>query len=164
MKYLYCSIILLLICFESSGQNYTRDAGIRTGEGFFVSYRVFFDENTALEGFAGFARNGIRIIALREYFKPLATKRSDNLKFVYGYGIHAGLAYTNKFRFLYRTYYHDWRWTPQFGLDGLAGIEYGAPDLPLLVSVAAQPYFEYSLNRYFQMKALNLVVCFKYRF
>ena len=77
MKYLYCSIVLLLICFKGPGQNYTRDAGIRTGEGIFVSYRIFFDENTALEGFAGFARNGLRVVALREFFVPLAASRSD---------------------------------------------------------------------------------------
>jgi len=145
-------------------QNYTRDAGIRCGEGLFVNYRQFYNEEKAVEMMAGISKDGFRAIIMSEHFKPVAKFHSDALKFVYGYGLHAGINYTNKFRFLNTTYYHDWKWSPQFGVDGLAGLEYTLPEFPLLIQVAAQPYFEYSLYRYFQLKAFNLVVSFKYKF
>lgn len=164
MKYFTGCFIFLFFCLASYSQNYTRDAGIRIGDGFFASYRQFYDIDKAMEGFAGFTRRGFRLGALRECFKPAATNRTENLKFVYGYGIHAGVTYTNKFTILNRVYYHDWKWSPQFGIDGIVGFEYTAPEFPLLVSASLQPYFEYSLNRYFQLKPFNFIVSFNYRF
>ncbi|MGD2034225.1 MAG: hypothetical protein PVF73_04155 [Bacteroidales bacterium] len=164
MKYFTVCFLIMFFCFEAYSQNYTRDAGIRIGEGFFASYRQFYDEGKAVEGFAGISRRGFRVTVLREYFKPVATDRTANMKFMYGFGIHAGVSYTNKYTVLHRVYYHDWKWSPHFGFDGLAGFEYAAPELPLLISAALQPYFEYSLNKYFQLKPLNFVIAFKYRF
>jgi hypothetical protein len=164
MKPLHFFLLFVVCCPSVYSQYYTRDAGIRCGEGFFVTYRQFYNEKKAVEGMAGFSRNGLRAIILREYFSQVPKLPSKGLLFVYGYGLHAGINYTNKFRFLNRTYYHEWKWSPQIGVDGLAGFEYTLPEFPLLIQVAAQPYFEYSLYRFFQLKAFNLVVSFKYRF
>jgi hypothetical protein len=149
---------------NSFAQYFTRDAGIRVGEGLFMTYRQFFDENEAIEAMAGFSNRGFRLVAMREYFRPVATHKTDNLKLIYGYGIHAGVTYTNRFRVLHRVYYQSWKWSPQFGVDGIVGLEYRMDELPFLINAAAQPYFEYSLNRYFQLKAFNFMVSFKYRF
>ena len=146
------------------GQNYTRDAGLRMGEGVFFSYRQFYDEESAVEAMVGFSKNGFRIIGLREYVIPLMNIRSENLKFIYGYGVHAGVNYTNHYKLFFKTYYHDWRWSPQFGIDGLAGFEYTFPEFPALIRLGIQPYFEYSINRYFQLNAFNLVMSINYRF
>lgn len=163
MRYFY---LLLFLILSSSVfcQNYTRDAGVRFGEGFFVSYRQFYSDNTAIEGMIGNTRFGLKAILMKEYLQPLQGIRSENLMFIFGYGIHAGVAYTNHYTFMFRTYYHEWKFTPQIGLDGLAGLEYTLPEYPVLIRVAVQPYFEYSLNRYFQLKAFNFVVSFNYRF
>lgn len=163
MRFLYF-LLLFVIAPVVYGQNYTRDAGMRFGEGFFASYRQFYSEEKAVEGMVGFSRNGFRAIIMREYFNPVAKMRSERLMFVFGYGLHAGVTYTNHYKFLHRTYYHDWKWSPQFGLNGIVGFEYTLPEFPLLMQVAAQPYFEYSLNRFFQLKVFNFVVSFKYRF
>ncbi len=164
MKYFNGCLLLIFFCVKSYSQNYTRDVGIRIGDGFFASYRQYYDEGKAVEGFAGFSKRGFRIIALKEYFKPVAVNRTSNMNLVYGFGIHAGVSYTNKFTFLHRVYYHDWKWTPQFGFDGIVGLEYAVPDLPLIFCTAFQPYFEYSLNRYFQLKPFNFIFAIKYRF
>jgi hypothetical protein len=158
--------LLLFVVFGTAAysQYYTRDAGIRCGEGFFVTNRQFYNEKKAVEGMAGFSKNGFMVILLREHFAQVPKFPSERLKFVYGYGLHAGINYTNKFKFLNRTYYHDWKWSPQIGVDGLVGFEYTLPEFPLLMQVAAQPYFEYSLYRFFQLRAINPVVSFKYRF
>ena len=164
MKPLFFFLLFVAIGPAVYSQFYTRDAGIRCGDGIFLSYRQFYNEEKAVEGMAGFSRNGFSAIILSEHFSQLTKFRSEGLKFVYGYGLHAGINYTNKFKFLNRTYYHEWKWSPQIGVDGLAGFEYTLPEFPLLIQIAAQPYFEYSLYRYFQLKAFNLVVSFKYRF
>lgn len=164
MKNIYALIVFMFFGVCTFAQNYTRDAGIRMGEGVLMTYRQFFDENEAFEIMAGFANRGFRITALREYFHPVAADKSDNLKLIYGYGIHAGVTYTNKFRVLHRVYYHNWKWSPQFGINGIVGLEYRLDELPFVFNAAAQPYFEYSLNRYFQLKAFNFTVSFKYRF
>lgn len=164
MRYKISILVLLLVVARASAQHYTRDAGFRMGEGIFFSYRQFYNEEMAVEGFAGFSQNSFRLIGLREYFHPIAAARSDNLKFMYGYGIHAGVSYTNHYTLFRREYYHDWMWTPQFGVDGIVGLEYAASEFPILLSGALQPFFEFSINRYFLLKPLNFVFAIKYRF
>ncbi len=164
MKQLYSLCVILFCCTGAFSQNFTRDAGVRFGEGVFVTYRQFFDDYQAVEFLAGFSKNGFRVIGMKEYFTPLVKDRSDNLKIAYGWGIHGGINYTNKYRVLNRVYYHDWMWTPQFGFDGLVGLEYSATEYPFLVRAAIHPYFEYSLNKYFNLNVFNFIVSFNYRF
>ncbi|MBN1599434.1 MAG: hypothetical protein JW894_14160 [Bacteroidales bacterium] len=164
MKYLFCTILFICTSTVVFSQNYTRDAGIRVGEGFFVNYRQFYDDDRALEAMAGVSKHGLKVLALREFFRSLTTERFEHIKLMYGYGMHLGVNYTNKYRILNRVYYHDWRWTPQIGFDGIVGFEYIAEELPLIISAAAQPYFEFSLNQYFRIRPFNFVVSFRYRF
>jgi hypothetical protein len=164
MKYTACIFILLFVGREVFSQNYTRDAGLRFGKGVFISYRQFYDEERAVEGFVGFTQRNFRIAGFREYFSPLARVRSQNLRMMYGYGIHAGVSYTNKYKFLNQIYYHDWLWSPQFGMDGILGAEYLVPDFPILITAAIQPYFEYSITNFFSIQPFNFIVVFKYRF
>ena len=164
MKHIYSLILIMFFGLSTFAQNYTRDAGFRVGKGVFMSYRQFFSDNEAFEAMAGFTNRAFRAIALREYFLSLSSHKSDNLKLIYGYGIHAGITYTNKYQVFHRVYYHDWKWSPQFGIDGIIGLEYRMNELPYIMNVAAQPYFEYSLNQFFTMKPFNFMVSFKYRF
>jgi hypothetical protein len=164
MKHTICLILLVFLGNGAFSQNYTRDAGIRFMNGFFVSYRQFYDEERAIEGFAGFSEKSFRIAGFREFFRPLAPIRSQNLRMLYGYGIHAGVSYTNKYKIFNREYYHNWVWSPQFGIDGIFGAEYAASDYPILMTAAIQPYFEYSINHFFSIQPFNFIVVFKYRF
>lgn len=164
MKQVYLVLLFLLFFMGTFAQNYTRDMGLRFGEGVFITYRQFFDDHEALEGMVGFSRNGFRAIGIKEYFKPIGVSRTENLNLLYGYGIHVGVNYTNRYRVLNRVYYHDYMWTPQFGFDGIVGVEFSASEFPFLVRAAIQPYFEYSLNKYFNMRVFNFIVSFNYRF
>lgn len=164
MKYTICTLLLIFAGITAFSQNYTRDAGFRIGEGLFVNYRQFYDDDLAVELMAGVSKNGLRVTALREFFMPVVLDRFENVRLLYGYGIHAGINYTNKYRILHREYYHDWKWTPQFGFDGLVGFEYVAQELPFVVSAALQPYFEFSTNQYFRLQPFNFTVSFRYRF
>lgn len=165
MKYFYCIVFCALLACPVYSQNYTQDAGIRVGEGFMVSYRHFFKDDYAVEIIGGFRDRGMRITGLKEYFRPVLTHRSDNFRFVYGYGVHTGFTYTNSHRFLHREFkYEEWKASPIFGVDGLVGIEYRFPDMPLVVSADMKPFFEYSLYRYFKLDLAELSISVKYRF
>lgn len=164
MRYIIIIGLFLVSGIEASAQYYTRDAGFRVGEGFFISYRQFFDESKAVEGQMGLSKDGFKVVALREYLQALNLARSSNLRFLYGYGIHLGVDYTNHYELFYQTYYHDWEWTPRFGIDGIVGLDYAASDLPFVITAAMQPYLEFSLKQYFKLKPFNFVVSFKYRF
>jgi hypothetical protein len=155
---------MLFISSKGFAQNFTRDMGIRGGDGAFFTYRHFSDEEKALEGMAGFSKNSLRVVILREYLQPFKYVRSENVKLIYGFGMHAGITYTNKYKILFRTYYQEWQWSPQLGVDGLIGFEYTFPEFPLLIRLAAQPYFEFSTNRYFQVNPFNIAVSVVYRF
>lgn len=165
MRFTVSLLLLLLIGVSCFSQNYTRDVGIRMGNGFFVSYRQFFDEERASEAFLGVSEKSFRISGLREYFAPLVPLRSENLRLVIGYGLHAGIAYTNKYKILNRVYRHEhYSWSPQLGVDGIVGVEYTAPEFPVLISAAVQPYFEYSINQFFSLQPFNFIILIKYRF
>jgi hypothetical protein len=164
MRYIICLIFIASLGATCLSQNYTRDAGVRFGKGIFISYRQFYDEERAIEGFIGYSQRAFRISGFREFFRPLAPVRSENLRMVYGYGVHAGVSYSNKYQIFNRVYIHNWQWSPQFGVDGIIGAEYTASEFPVMVSAAIQPFFEYSLNNYFSVQPFNFIIVFKYRF
>lgn len=157
--------MILFFCVAINAQNYVRDAGLRSGNGFsLATYRQFYKDNRALELFIGYQYQGLRIGGIREYFKPALTKYSDNFRLYYGYGVHSGFSYTNKHTFFNREYRYKWTFSPVFGMDGILGLEYTFPEVPLLVATDLKPFYEFSLHRIFFVKVLEVSFSVKYRF
>ena len=164
MKLLYTSLLFFAISLGVSAQNYMRDAGIRFGKGVIGSYRQFYKDDLAIEIYGGYLNRGMVFGGIRESFTPAFTKYSDNFRLYYGYGVHAGFTYTNSHKFLNREYRYDWMFSPFFGMDGIIGIEYYFPEVPILVAADLKPYFEFSLNRIFEINPINITLSVKYRF
>jgi hypothetical protein len=164
MRLIYTSIVLIFLSIAAKGQNYMRDAGVRAGNGVIGTYRQFYKDEKALELFAGYQERGLRIGGMREIFTPALTKKSENFRLYYGYGVHAGFTYTNRHKMFNREYHYSWKFSPVFGMDGILGLEYTFPDTPILVSADVKPYFEFSLHRIFYMKVLDVSFSVKYRF
>ena len=164
MKFTFTTIFLFIICICIKGQNYTRDAGARFGNGVAITYRQFTKEHVALELFVSFYDRGLRIGALKQSFIPALQNHSENFKLYYGYGVHTGFTYTNKHQLFNRVYYYDWIFSPLFGMDGIFGLEYYFPEVPIMVSAEIRPYFEFSRNRIFWVKPFNMSLSVKYRF
>jgi hypothetical protein len=164
MRRFSCILLFVFIGLSGYCQNYIRDAGIKFGDNVAFSYRKFYKETMAVDFFGGIRYNGLYAGAMREFFQPALTKYSDNFKLYYGYGIHAGFNYTNHYKFLNREYRYNWVFSPIFGMDALVGIEYYFPEVPIIVSADIQPYFEFSLNRIFQLDIMNVYLSVKYRF
>ncbi|MCG8701775.1 MAG: hypothetical protein MI922_27225 [Bacteroidales bacterium] len=163
-KHLLISALLFVIAHASFGQNYMRDAGIRISDEVYLSYRTYYKQDMAVEFMLGYQDQGLRLMVLREYFQPVLQQHSENFNFVYGYGLHIGAAYTNKYRILFREYEHDYKLTALFGLNGLVGIEYQIPEVPILCAISLKPFFEYSWSQFFRINALDASFTLKYRF
>lgn len=164
MKLLYGTILVLVISIGVSAQNYTRDAGIQLGNGVSCSFRQFYKEDLAMEIYGGYQERGLRIGAVREYFKPSLTRYSENIRMYFGYGVHTGFTVTNEHKVFNRVYKYDWIFSPVFGVDGIVGVEYRSPELPFLFAAQALPSFEFSRHRIFQVRVLNVSFVAKYRF
>lgn len=159
-------IILFLIGSSVSAycQHYTRDFGVRFTQGVSLGLRQFSKEGMAVEGILEYHDRGLRLIAMREFFVPAFTQYSSNLRVGYGFGVHGGVSYTNKYKILFREYRYDSKLSPIFGLDGFCALEYQMPDIPFLVAIDLRPSFEYSLNQFFSLKAFKAGISIKYRY
>ncbi len=162
------SILTTLIIFmlpPLMGQNYTRDAGIRLGSVTDFTYRQVSMDDSAFELMLGFSNRGMRITALKEYFRPAFINETDRLYRVIGFGAHAGFGYTNYYSYFgNRYYYNAWRFSPIIGIDGIIGLEYLFEEFPFIVGADIQPYFEFSTNRFFALNIFNISISLKYRF
>lgn len=161
------TLLLFGMIFAGSAcaQNYTRDAGLRLGDVFTITYRQQMDDDQAMEGFVSVGRGGMTFTVLKEYFVPTLSHLSENLYFQYGFGAHVGFRNMDHYRVLNRTYeLDDWTVSPLLGLDGMIGIEYRFPDLPVLISLDVKPYFEYSITQIFGLYLQSFGISMKYRF
>ncbi len=164
MKFIWGTIVFSFLGLNLFSQNYTRDAGVRMGNGVTFSFRQFTKEDVAAELFLNYNQGGIRIGGLRQNFLPALSKYSNQIRFYYGFGVHGGISYTNQYKVFNRVYRYDWTLSPLFGMDGIAGLEYYFFDIPLMVSAEIRPCFEFSTVQYFSMQPLNFSVSIKYRF
>lgn len=164
MKLIFTSIALCFLSIALMGQNYTRDAGVRFGSGLRATYRQFYKEDMAVEIFFGYQNRGLKIGAMREFYKPAFTQYSGNFRLYYGYGIHAGFTYTNHHIMFNREYRYDWTFSPVFGMDGIVGVDYAFPEVPIMVSVDIKPYYEFSRNQIFYVQVFDVSFSVKYRF
>ena len=164
MKLFCTTILFLLICLGVSGQNYTRDAGIRFGNGISGTYRQFTKDDIAMELFLSYQDRSMRFGGQKQHFSSILEKYSENFKLYFGYGVHMGFSYTNKHKVFNREYNYEWTFSPLFGIDGIVGLEYYFPEVPILVSAEMRPYFEFSTNRIFMIRPFNMSLSVKYRF
>jgi hypothetical protein len=161
----YIFLFLFLCMGTLKAQNYTRDAGLRLGYPFSVTFRQFYSDDDALECMLSIGRHSVTITALKELFAPALRHFSENTFFIYGFGAHAGIASLDHYRVLNRTYLlNDRMITTLVGIDGLIGFEYRLSDLPFLLSTDFKPYFEYSTIQFFNLNLLNFCISVKYRF
>ncbi len=158
-------ILFSIITCGIKAQNYTRDCGLRFGETFSVSYRQFFDEGEAMSAMVSVGRRGLSFTVLKEYAQPAFGHFADNITFVYGFGAHAGFRYSDQYIIFNRTYkMDDYRFMPQFGIDGYLALEYAFHEFPFIMGVDFKPYFEYSNIEIFRINLSGFGLNIKYRF
>jgi hypothetical protein len=164
MKY-FTILGFILLCPYICSQNYTRNAGLRIGNATGLTYRQYIDKESAFEAIINYTKGGLRLTALKQYYRPAFYEISDNLNFIYGYGAHVGVYYTNKYKILNKSYkLYEWRYSPVFGLDGYLGLEYEFREFPFVIGIDIKPFFEFSTSRFFYIFLDDTALSLKFKF
>jgi hypothetical protein len=114
---------------QANGSSYKTAIGVKfypTG----VTLKTFVKSNAAFEGIGYFWDKGTRITALYEYHQDLT--QSGNLKWYIGPGAHVGF---------YKAEFFDGG--TSVGIDGVLGLDYKFPGIPINVSLDWQPSYEF---------------------
>lgn len=125
--------------------SYKTAIGLRAGETSGLSVKRFFGEKVAVEGIVGVWNNGLSTTILYEKYSPAF--HLNGLNWYYGAGAHAvfevGYNFHHHWGDRYYHYHHD---GVGLGIDGVVGMEYKIPTIPLALSIDFKPYFEINTN------------------
>jgi hypothetical protein len=114
---------------QANGRSYKTAIGVKfypTG----VTLKTFVRSNAAFEAIGYFWDRGTRITALYEYHHNLS--ESGSLKWYIGPGAHVGF---------YKPAFYDGG--TSVGIDGVLGLDYKFPGIPINVSLDWQPSYEF---------------------
>lgn len=138
-KFFYFKVILVMIIFipfanqslqgQAEGNSYKTAIGVKfypTG----VTFKTFMKSNLAFEAIGYFWDRGTRITGLFEYHYNISS--NGNLKWYVGPGAHVGF---------YKPAFFNGG--TSFGVDGVLGLDYKFPGIPINVSLDWQPSFEF---------------------
>ncbi|HMO32779.1 MAG TPA: hypothetical protein PKE63_09635 [Lacibacter sp.] len=127
-KQLFTGLLALFISMAAAAQNgsasssnYKTAIGVKLWDGGGINLKTFLTDNTALEFIGFFYRGGTRITGLYELHGDLNTE--GNLKWYVGFGAHVNLLKN----------------ATGGGLDGVIGMDYKFPNLPLNIAADWQP-------------------------
>jgi hypothetical protein len=128
-KFLLALSLTAFIGFASSAQaNYKSAVGIKFAPGT-ITYKHFIADQYALEGLVVFGNYGSRFGGLFEINKSLSAV--EGLNWYYGAGTH--LSFFNS----------KSGGNATVGIDGVVGLDYKFPRLPLNLSLDWQPYLQF---------------------
>ena len=170
MKKLFSSIflIILLLPLYASGQEGSRQAGVRSGYrgGFFFQMTV--DAGATEAGYntmLGFNNNGIQLTGLRIIYERPVFDISPDLYFCWGYGGHIGFIVTDNISYLGERYnFPDERFCPVFGADGWVGAEYRFRNMPVIIGVNFKPFVELTIPAFVKVMPGDAGISFSFIF
>lgn len=142
--------VSLLIITTGFCQNYGQAVGLRMGASSGISYRRFLATDLSGEFMLLSQNQGTVLTFLIEKHRPALLFDDLNMMFIYGVGVHAGMASRYRLHndFGNYTYFHERYRTIQIGFDAFASLEYQMPRFPLAVSLECKPYFEFFDKRF----------------
>lgn len=127
------------------GSTYSTAIGLRGGETSGLTIKHFVGANTAIEGILGLWHHGFTATVLLE--KHVSAFNVSGLNWYYGGGGHIALQTNNKY------YGYGQKRNDQYdngniglGVDGIVGLEYKIPAVPIALSLDLKPYIEVISN------------------
>ena len=134
-------MLLVLICsFSAFSQRAKKPNPYRFGIGasvypalkepYALSIKFYTKSGNAFEFFGYNLETGYRLTALFSPYFPI--NRQGNLRMIIGPGVHVGV-WKNEFKT------NSYTTNPIIGIDGIAGMEYRVPKLPLSFQIQYQP-------------------------
>lgn len=167
MRHIFISGILLCLAFAGFSQSAEKAIGIRGGLSSGFEYRVFSGHQSSYRILLSTRKSGVQLTGLKEFHEQDVFEWGEEFSFIYGLGAHVGFE-------SWRTHYYDEFYPyarlserksgPIAGLDGLAGIEYTVPAIPLVFGLEAKPYFNLFGENFFQLQPFDFAFTMKYTF
>lgn len=130
-------IALLLGVYMSSSKAQTKgnpQLGLRAGLPFGATVRYFFDDANAIEGIAGAYSQTYTVTGLYEHHFDLSALTTQGFAWFIGGGAHVGS----------RTVSGSTKFIG--GVDGIAGVDYTIPSLPLNLSLDWKPAIHFNTD------------------
>ncbi len=130
-----CIFILVLVGLTACSmhaQDYHTGIGVKIGMAPGISAKHFITTGGALEGIATFRWEGANLAALAEFHLPVFD--TEGMYFYYGGGFHIGVWDSGKAKDHPPTGHKL-----NLGLDGIVGLEYAFPDVPLSMGLDWKP-------------------------
>lgn len=130
--------LALLLLFATPlltrGQDYKTAVGLRAGSPFGVTIKHFVSSRSAFEGILAPRWKGFQFTGLIEFYPAKPAFGVPRMHFYFGLGGHLGVSGDGG---------ND-RWdrndgTLYLGADGIVGLEYNIPDVPINLSVDVKP-------------------------
>lgn len=142
-KLAFFSLLLSVAAVSAvQGQDYKTGLGIRIGGTSGVTVKHFYSRSMAFEGLVGFFGNGSSLTGLVE--KHALAFDTKGLQFYYGGGAHIAF-YNGRYRYN-NSFWRDINYYDQrevaIGVNGVVGLEYSIPDLPIAFSLDFKPFVE----------------------
>lgn len=167
MKQIILFGLLVSLALTGFSQDGNKAVGIRGGLSSGFEYRVFTDDINSYRILLSARRHGLQLTGLKEFHRPNVFDAGEELSFIYGLGAHVGFESWDKY-YLQSDYpylrYRERKTGPIAGLDGLAGLEYRIPTLPLVAGIEVKPYFNLFGEDFFDLEVFDLAFTLKYVF
>jgi len=123
--------------------SYNNAIGIRVGETSGLTFKHYFASSNAVEGIVSFWPNSLGITGLYEQY---VSTNITGLNWYFGGGGHINMGYMRSMDRAYsESRYYAYRYTYPgvgIGVDGIAGIEYKIPKIPIAFSFDLKPFVE----------------------
>ena len=167
MKKFVLILFLGLSGIISQAQGNSQAVGIRGGITSGFEYRAFTNDFVSYKLLLSTRNRGIQLTGMKEFHSPGIFDFSEQVNFIYGFGVHVGYERWNAYdprEGLYGPYYYEKRTGPIAGLDGLAAVEYNFLDVPLSLGFEVKPYFNLFGKNFFQLHPFDFAFTIKYVF
>lgn len=146
------------------GQGYSQAAGIRAGWSSGLEYRFYTDDSNSYKFLLSGRNRGLQAHVLKEFHQYDRFSFSNQLVFVYGFGIHAGYERWNEWYVAPGRSWYGTRSSFIVGGDGLAGLEYIFDELPISTGIEVKPYFDLLGKNPFRVNLFDFAFTVKYLF
>lgn len=165
------TILILTLLFNTistQAQDYTKQAGVRTGIRGGLFFQATSGAGNAEIGYnamVGFNNNGIQVTGLRIIYETALSDISPDLYFGWGYGAHAGFIVADHISYFGERYsFRGDRFCPLVGADGYVAADYRFHNIPLVLSVNIKPYVELTLPAFVKVMPGDVGISVSYVF
>jgi len=164
MKRLQLITAFVFINILAFSQEFKQAVGIRIGYTGGIEYRIFSDELNSYKFLIGSRERGLIAHAIKEWHRIDLFPSTDQLSFVYGGGVHIGYERWDQQYYDYNYSYYVTRTAFIAGIDGLAGLEYLFPKVPISLGFEVKPYFDLFGREMFDFQLFDFALTAKYNF